>query len=58
MAWLGLAAMIVLSVVPPGFRPTTFFPHTMEDAGIFLFDGVAFGTTYFSYEWSSAMNGR
>jgi VanZ family protein len=23
----------------------------MEHAGIFLFDGVAFGISYFSYEW-------
>jgi|SRR4029077_3804693 hypothetical protein len=50
-AWLGLATISVLSLVPPSFRPATFFPHTMEHAGIFLFDGVAFGISYFSYEW-------
>jgi hypothetical protein len=51
VAWLGLVTIIVLSVVPSSFRPTTFFPHTMEHVGIFLFDGVAFGISYFSYEW-------
>src|SRR5215469_17162761 len=50
VAWLGLVAIIVLSLAPPGLRPTTFFPHTMEHAGIFLFDGVAFGIFYCSYE--------
>jgi VanZ family protein len=51
LAWLGLVTIIVLSLVPPSVRPTTFFPHTMEHAGIFLFDGVVFGISYFSYEW-------
>jgi hypothetical protein len=50
MAWLALVAIIVLSLVPPGARPTTFFPHKIEHAGIFLFDGLAFGITYFGYE--------
>ena len=27
------------------------FPHTIEHAGTFLFDGVAFGISCFSYEW-------
>jgi VanZ family protein len=51
MAWLALAAIIFLSLVPPGARPTTFFPHKMEHAGIFLFDGLAFGIAYLGYEW-------
>ena len=51
VAWLALAAIIFLSLVPPGARPTTFFPHKVEHAGIFLFDGLAFGITYFGYEW-------
>jgi VanZ family protein len=50
-AWLALMAIIVLSLVPPGARPITFFPHKMEHAGIFLFDGLVFGIAYFGYEW-------
>jgi VanZ family protein len=50
VAWLALAAIIFLSLVPPGVRPTTFFPHKMEHAGIFLFDGLAFGIAYLGYE--------
>ena len=49
-AWLALVAIIALSLVPPGARPITFFPHKVEHAGIFLFDGFAFGITYFGYE--------
>jgi VanZ family protein len=55
LAWLGLAAIIVLSVVPPNIRPTTSFPHTMEHVGIFLLVGFAFGISYFSYQWLLGM---
>jgi hypothetical protein len=48
--WLVLAAIIVLSLVPPGARPTTFLPHKIEHAGIFLLDGVAFGIAYCGYD--------
>jgi VanZ family protein len=48
--WLVLAAIIVLSLVPPGARPTTFVPHKIEHAGIFLLDGIAFGIAYWGYE--------
>jgi VanZ family protein len=51
VAWLALAAIIFLSLLPPGARPTTFFPHKMEHAGIFLFDGLVFGIAYLGYEW-------
>jgi VanZ family protein len=49
--WLVLAAIIVLSLVPPGARPTTFLPYKIEHAGIFLLDGVAFGIAYCGYNW-------
>jgi VanZ family protein len=51
IAWSVLAAIIVLSLVPPGARPTTFMPHETEHAGIFLLDGIAFGFAYRGYEW-------
>src|SRR5258708_39985403 len=49
-AWFSLAAIIVLSVVAPGARPTTFMPHNIEHAGMFLLDGVAFGIAYCGHE--------
>jgi len=51
VAWLALAAIILLSLVPPGGRPTTFVPHKIEHAGIFFADGIAFGFAYLGYEW-------
>ena len=51
VAWFALVAIVVLSLVPPGARPATFFPHSLEHAGIFLFDGLAFGVAYFGYQW-------
>jgi hypothetical protein len=45
-AWFVLAAIIVLSLVPPGARPTTFMAHKIEHASIFLLAGVAFGIAY------------
>ena len=50
-AWFVLATIIVLSLVPPGARPTTFMPRLIEHAGIFLLDGVAFGIAYRGHEW-------
>jgi VanZ family protein len=55
VAWLALAAIVVLSLVPPGARPTTFFPHKIEHAGIFFVDGIAFGIAYRGYEWLSSI---
>jgi hypothetical protein len=54
-AWLALAAIIVLSLVPPGVRPSTFMPHKIEHAGIFLLDGVAFGIAYCGYQWLASV---
>jgi VanZ family protein len=54
-AWVTLAAIIVLSLVPPGARPITSFPHKIEHAGIFLLNGVAFGVAYRGYEWLSSI---
>jgi hypothetical protein len=46
VAWLLLLAIVVLSVVPPSSRPTTFVPHNFEHAAIFLATGISFGTAY------------
>jgi hypothetical protein len=54
-AWLALAAIIVLSLVPPSVRPSTFLPHKIEHAGIFLLDGVAFGIAYCGYQWLASV---
>src|SRR5262245_12821298 len=54
-AWFALTAIIILSLVPPGARPTTFMPHKIEHASIFLFNGVAFGMAYYGYEWLSSV---
>jgi VanZ family protein len=54
-AWLMLAVIAVLSLVPPTARPITVVaPHTFEHAGIFLLDGLAFGVAYLGHErWLS-----
>ena len=49
-AWLMLAAIVVLSLVPATARPTTMAPHAFEHAVIFLLDGMAFGIAYFGRE--------
>jgi hypothetical protein len=54
-AWLALAAIIVLSLVPPGARPSTYMPHKIEHAGIFLLDGIAFGIAYCGYLWPASV---
>jgi VanZ family protein len=46
IAWLLLALIMVLTLVPPAFRPETSVSHTMEHAAIFLTTGLAFGTGY------------
>jgi VanZ family protein len=46
VAWVLAAAIIILSVVPPGLRPETTLPHDLEHAGIFLITGWAFGLAY------------
>jgi VanZ family protein len=57
VAWLTLAAIVVVSLVPADARPITFAPHKIEHAGIFLFDGLAFGIAYFGHERLSSIAG-
>ena len=45
-AWFLLLAIVVLSVVPPGFRPVTPASHNVEHLVIFFLTGVAFGLGY------------
>jgi VanZ family protein len=54
-AWLVLVIIIILSLVPPRLRPTTFLSHNIEHAIIFLLDGIAFGVAYCGYERSIAV---
>jgi VanZ family protein len=51
VAWLLLSAIVVLTVVPPSSRPTTFVPHKIEHASIFLAAGISFGIAYLGREW-------
>jgi VanZ family protein len=55
VAWGTLAAIVVLSLVPPAERPITPFPHNVEHVGIFLLNGAAFGLGYRGYEWLSSL---
>jgi len=45
-AWLLLAIITLLSVVPPGDRPVTPAPHDVEHAAVFAAMGLAFGFGY------------
>jgi VanZ family protein len=45
-AWIIVAAIILLSVVPPSLRPTTPIPHKLEHLVIFAIAGLAFGLGY------------
>jgi len=45
-AWLLASAAIVLTVVPPGSRPLTGLPHTIEHFFFFLLCGLAFAAGY------------
>jgi len=47
-AWFLLLAIVVLSVVPPDFRPVTPAPHNVEHLVIFFLTGLAFGLGYAS----------
>jgi VanZ family protein len=49
-AWIVVAVIVVLSLVPPVARPTTMMPHVVEHAGIFAVDGMAFGVAYLGYQ--------
>jgi VanZ family protein len=54
-AWFLLTVIALLSLVPPGIRPTTFLPHKVEHAGMFLLAGVAFGIAHRGYERLSSI---
>jgi VanZ family protein len=41
-----LAAIVLLTIVPPGLRPITLAPHEVEHAAVFLLDGLAFAFAY------------
>jgi VanZ family protein len=45
-AWFLLLAIVVLSVVPPAYRPVTPAPHGVEHLVIFFLTGLAFGLGY------------
>lgn len=45
-AWLLAAAIVVLSLVPPSWRPETEAPHDLEHFAIFAAAGLAFGLGY------------
>jgi VanZ family protein len=45
-AWFLLLAIVVLSVVPPNYRPVTPAPHDVEHLVIFFLTGLAFGLGY------------
>jgi VanZ family protein len=44
--WLCLAAISVLSLVAPSWRPVTFLPHNTEHVAIFTLAGLALGLGY------------
>ena len=46
IGWLGVLAIIVLSLVAPSLRPVTFLPHDLEHAAVFLITGLALGLGY------------
>ena len=53
-----LILILILSIVPPTFRPVTIFPHSIEHLAIFLPVGLAFGMsgpTRFLF-WLVALN--
>jgi VanZ family protein len=44
--WFLIVVIIVLSFVPPGYRPVAPVPHNMEHLSIFLPTGLAIGLGY------------
>jgi VanZ family protein len=50
-AWIILAAIVLLTIVPPDLRPITSAPHDVEHAAVFLLDGLAFAFGYRGREW-------
>ena len=45
-AWTCVAAIAVLSLVAPAWRPVTVLPHNLEHAAIFALAGFAAGLGY------------
>jgi VanZ family protein len=45
-AWILVISIVVLSLVPPNWRPITDFPHFLEHFGIYVITGLAFGIGY------------
>ena len=45
-AWILLAIIVALTLVPPAFRPVTSMPHIVEHALIFLLTGAVFALAY------------
>jgi VanZ family protein len=45
-AWILVTSIVVLSLVPPSWRPITDFPHYFEHFGIYVITGLAFGVGY------------
>jgi VanZ family protein len=45
-AWIILAAIVLLTIVPPDLRPITLAPHNVEHAAVFLLGGLAFAVAY------------
>jgi VanZ family protein len=46
IAWVCLAAIVVLSLVSPSLRPVTILPHNLEHLAIFAIAGFALGLGY------------
>jgi len=55
IAWSLAAAIVVLSVVPPGLRPETGAPHHSEHFIIFAATGLAFGLGYGKHSLVAAL---
>ena len=50
LAWLGLAAIVTLTMVPPHW-PITPLPHALEHGLAFMITAAAFGACYRNYGW-------
>jgi VanZ family protein len=45
-AWTALAAIVLLTFVPPALRPVSAVPHVLEHFAVFLLVGGAFASGY------------
>jgi hypothetical protein len=46
IAWIGLTAIVILTLVPARLRPFSALPHGYEHLTVFLLVGFAFGIGY------------